>query len=370
VKFAPQRRQIVLGAIAVIAVAAAVWLLWPDGDKTARVDQEPSAPVIVGEARFESSAAMVQAVGTGKAVRAVALHPEVSGQVTQILFQAGAKVEKGAALLRLDDEEQKLAVDLARLRLKEARQLLVRYEQASPSGAVSASEVDAARIAVDAAAVQLSQSEVALSRRTIRAPFDGVMGIAQVEQGDRVTEATMIATLDDRSALHVDFDVPEAFAYGISTGQEINATTWALPGKAFSGEVESVASRIDPSSRLLRVRGRFANPEDQLRTGMSFVVQAAIGGETLISVPSISVQWARRGAYVWRVNKEGRVERVDVAVRKRSKDWVLVEAPLEAGDSIVTEGVLRLSEGMRVEIRQAETRPASSPISSEKKDDG
>lgn len=307
-------------------------------------------PVIVEPARLQSDAALVEAVGTGMASQGITVFPETAGEVREVLFTAGERMERDAPLLRLDEEDEQLAVELSRVRLKEARQQLDRYERAAPSGAVSASEVDTARTEVEAAKIELSRAELALRKRTVTAPFAGVVGIPQVDPGDRVTESTAIATLDDRSSLLVSFEVPESFAYGIEEGQKVEAITWARPGESFTGTVDSTAARIDPVTRTLTVRARIPNPEDKLRSGMSFVLRAPIGGERLPSVPSVAVQWERKGAYVWRINEQEQAEKVPISVRKRSENWVLIEGDIAEGDRIVVEGVQRMRSGVEVEV--------------------
>lgn len=357
------KKQLVILAGIGLLLAVVLWWDLPgfssvkpgdDGRGAATRAAEAPAPVIVMPVGLESNAAVVEAVGTGDAAKAVTLYPEASGQVTEILFKAGDLVAQGDPLMRLDSEDQELAVDLARVRLQDARQQLARYENTAPSGAVSTSEVDQARTALSAARIELAQAELALRKRTLKAPFDGVIGIPEVSVGDRVSTTTAIATLDDRSTLLVDFEVPEAFAQGVREGGPLAVTTWAMPGRHFEGVVDSMASRIDSQTRTLRVRGRVDNEDGLLRTGMSFSIRLPLQGERLPSVPSIAVQWDRRGAYVWRV-VDAKAERVDVNVVKREDQWILVEAPLTPEDQIVVEGVQRLHGGRAVDVTVRET---------------
>ena len=313
------------------------------------------APVLVDAVRFQSAAAVVEAVGTGDALRAVTLHPEAAGRVTAVLFEAGQAVAAGEPLLELDSDDERLALELSQVRVQEARQQLRRYESAAPSGAVASGEVDTARTSLSAARIEVAQAELALARRTLRAPFDGVLGIPEVEVGDRVDESTAVATLDDRSVVLVDFEVPESFAYGVEVGKPVDATTWALPGDHFQGTVDATASRIDPQTRTLRVRAGIPNEDGRLRTGMSFVIRLELAGERFPSVPSIAVLWDRTGAYVWRVDAEGSAERVNVDVLKREDQWILVDAPLAEGDRVVVEGVQRLRPGREVTIVERDT---------------
>ncbi|HSH40916.1 MAG TPA: efflux RND transporter periplasmic adaptor subunit [Arenicellales bacterium] len=353
-----------LSILAGLALLVAVVLWWdlpgfskmkPGAERPASGPAEQAAaPVIAMPVGLASSAAVVEAVGTGDAVKSVTLFPEAAGQVTGILFRAGDRVEQGDPLLRLDSEDEELAVDLAKVRLQDARQQLDRYENTAPSGAVSTSEVDQARTAVSAARIELAQAELALRKRTLRAPFDGVVSIPDVSVGDQVNTSTAISTLDDRSVLLVDFEVPESLASGVQEGAPLQASTWARPGERFEGVVDSVASRIDDQTRTLRVRGRIENENDQLRTGMSFNIRLPLQGQRLPSVPSIAVQWDRQGAYVWRV-VDNNAERVEVDVIKREDLWILVDAPLDPGDLIVIEGVQRLQPGREVDVTVRDT---------------
>lgn len=352
----------ILAALA--AGVAAVWLadlagpFTSNGAAATTAQAEPAAappaPVRVESISLASSAALVEAVGTGNALRAVTVHPETAGRVRAVLFSAGQRVAAGDALLELDAEDQRLARDLAQVRVDEALQQWRRYDTAAPSGAVPDGEVETTRTTLAAARIQLAQATLALSRRTLRAPFDGVVGIPAVEVGARVDENTIITSIDDRSAVLVDFEVPEAFAAGVAPGQAIEARTWARPGEAYTGTVDALGSRIDPLSRTLRVRARIDNEDDSLRTGMSFVIRLRLSGERFPSVPSIAVLWDRGGAYVWRVDDAGRAERVEVDVLKREDRWVLVDAPLAVGDRIVVEGVQRLSAGREVRVLEVE----------------
>lgn len=330
-------------------------------DEAAMARGTAPAPVGVERVRFASDAAVIKAVGSGRASQSIELHPEAAGRVTEILFAAGDRVTEGQPLLRLDAEAEELAVELAQVRIENAEQQLARYERAAPSGAVSSSEVDRARTDLEAARIELAQAELALRYRTLRAPFAGVVGIPEVDRGDRITESTVIAPLDDRTPLFVDFEVPEAFSYGVREGGELTLTTWARPGDAFTGEVTAMGSRIDPLRRTLQVRATVANEADLLRPGMGFSIRMPLAGERFPSVPSIAVQWDRDGAYVWRVKADNTVEKVMVSVLKRTEGWVLLDGPLEAEARVVVEGLQRMRPGRAVEIIDSEQVAALEP---------
>jgi RND family efflux transporter MFP subunit len=349
-------RQLMI-LVVLALVGAGGWYAWRGSDAGEAASPAPaadrgggaSAPVVVERVRFQSDAAIIEAIGTGRAAQAVELTPEAAGRVVEILFTPGERVAAGAPLLRLDAERERLAVELAEVELADARRQLDRFERIAPGGAVSESQVDTARVAVASAEIALEQAEVALAERTVRAPFTGVVGIAEVDVGDRVDEDTELASFDDVSAILVDFEVPEAFLAGVARGAELELLSWARRGERFTARVEAIASRIDPVARTVRVRARADNPERRLQPGMSFAVRLPLAGERFPSVPSIAVRWERDGAFVWRV-AESTAERVAVEVLKRSDAQVLVDGDLAAGDRVVVEGMQRLRPGREVEV--------------------
>lgn len=368
------KQLVLLGVIG--ALAAGAWFAdfgsflgsGPAANETAKHKRvRRPVPVIVKPVIFDSDAAVVEAVGTGVAHRAVTLYPESAGRVTEVLFKAGQKVERGTPLLKLDDEVEQLAVKLAMVELNEARRKISRYEKLGKRGNIARSEIDTARSAVLTAELKLSQAALALKRRTLPAPFTGVVGIAKVEPGDRVTTTTAITSLDDRSALRVDFDVPENFVYGVRRGGALTAITWALPGERFKGTIATIGSRIDKDTRTLRVRAQIPNKGDRLRPGMAFSIRLPLTGTRFPSVPSAAIQWSRKGAYVW-IIRDNKAARVPVSVVKRSDAWVLVDARLTTKHRVVVEGVQRLRAGRAVTVRddtaEAQTnkkKPGGSP---------
>lgn len=319
------------------------------GADAALSPEEAGVPVTVAAVEASRDDRVVESIGTGLAPKSVTVYPSVSGEVTDVTFEAGDAVEAGQVLVRLDDRREQLALDLALVAVKDARQRLARFERASETGAVSASEVDDARTALDRARLERDQAEVELTDRTVRAPFDGHVGIPRIEAGDRVGPDTVLTTLDDRSAILVDFDVPEAYLNRMAPGREVRAEPWGLPGETITGTVTALASRIDERNRSLRLRARLPNEDDRLRPGMSFAVFVDLPGPRIASVPEVSVQWGRDGAYLWRI-ADGTAEKLFVTITRRVAGRVLVEGPIAPGDEIVVEGVQRMREGAAVSI--------------------
>ncbi|WP_254424280.1 efflux RND transporter periplasmic adaptor subunit [Thalassospira marina] len=307
----------------------------------------PALPVIAERAVSTPNNTVVEAVGTGRSAIGVQLFPPVAGEVKDVLFHAGDEVKTGQVLLILDSAREKLARDLAAVQVRDAKQLLDRYEKARPRGAVSDSEVDEARTALAEARIRLDQAAVDLDDRTILAPFNGMVGIPAVEPGDRIEKTTVITTLDNIDSVLVDFEVSETRFRDVKLGQSVRVETWSLPGEKFDGVVDAIGSRVDPQSRTFSVRARIPNPQGRLRSGMSFAVYIDIAGKSYPAVPEISVLWGDSGTYVWRIEGEKAV-RVPVRVVKRTAGRILLDGPVNDGDLIVVEGVQRLRPGRDV----------------------
>ena len=163
----------------------------------------PPVPVVLAPSIAVADTARLDVLGSGLAARSVTLYPAVAGEVVQVGFRSGQRVRSGQVLLRLQDRSQRLAADLAAARLDAARRLMARYESTRGTGAVPGSVIDEAQSGVELAGIALRQAREALADRVVLAPFAGVVGIAAVEAGDRVTTDTAITTLDDRRTLQV-----------------------------------------------------------------------------------------------------------------------------------------------------------------------
>ncbi|AHF84806.1 secretion protein HylD [Rhizobium leguminosarum bv. trifolii WSM1689] len=289
----------------------------------------------------------LNAIGTGDAIRSVAVTPQASGTIREILIKSGDRVKAGQVLAKLDSEEQVIARGQADVAVKAAVEKSNLYHNIKSS--VSRMDVFDSEIAEQGARLQLQAAELNLARRNITAPIDGIVGIVPVNIGDNVTTSIPIVTLDDRSEILVDYWVPERFANTVSVGQPVEAMSVARPGQVFSGVVEAVDNRIDAASRTLRLRARIDNSSDELRAGMSFSVSMKFPGDKYPAVDPVSVQWDSQGSFVWQVNDD-KSHKVRVSIVQRNPDFVLVKADLKDGDVIVTQGLQRVREGGAVRV--------------------
>jgi RND family efflux transporter MFP subunit len=288
----------------------------------------------------------LSAIGDGEAIQSVIVMPQATGTVNEILVKSGDLVKKGQVLAQLDDDEQIILRDQAQVVLRSAREKSDTYRNLK---SFSRLDVLDAQIASETAQLTVTNAELALKRRSVVAPIDGIVGIVAVNIGDNVTTASNIVTIDNRTELLVDFWAPERFAIQVKPGMPVEAASVSRPGRTFQGSVEAVDNRVDPASRTIRIRARIPNVDDELRAGMSFGVTMRFPGETFPSVDPLAVQWDAQGSFVWHIVDHKSVKE-RVRVIQRNPDSILVSANLKEGDVVATEGLQRVRENGAVRI--------------------
>jgi RND family efflux transporter MFP subunit len=350
---------------ALLGVAGALWVArdhvvavfaksndaQPGKGKRAARGGDKGVPVIVARVRNERDNQTILAIGTTRAKRFVTLHAEAEGQIVAFFVQSGQRIRKDQPVLRLDDRKAKLLVRMAETKLLATQRLLDRSESLRQRKVNSKARVDDARTIADRAELELQLAKEALGDLTLRAPFDGILGIPKVEAGDRVTVATPIITLDDRSQLVVEFEIPERFLSRLSLGQKLTGETPGFAGQTVQGHIAKIDSRIDPASRTILVWAALPNTDDKLRPGMSFTMRLALSGRTYPAIPELALQWRKGASFVWRV-KNGKVEKLPVRTVKRLNSVILVDGKLSKDDVVVVEGIQRLRPGRAVRFVQ------------------
>ena len=286
--------------------------------------------VVTAPVQTDAGGETVMALGTAKAVRSVTLYPQVTGMVTEMLFQPGQPVEAGKPLVQLENDDQAVALDRARVTREQARLTLERSQALAKTKTISGVALSDAETAAQLADIEIRSAEIALRHRSVTAPFAGVTGLTDITIGDLVTPSTAITTLDDLATLRVNFEVPERWAGQIVMGQPIVGTVKGLPGKQFSGSITGIDNRVDETTRTLRLEAEIANHGGALKTGMAVTVTLRFDSDRQLAVPSLAVQWDRRGSFVWK-DADGAARRTEVAIIRRQSGIVIVKGALQAG---------------------------------------
>ena len=291
----------------------------------------------------------VQAVGSARAQTSADLYPESAGQVRAVRFSSGDYVQAGAPLVELDARRERLAVELAQVQVDEADQLLARYRRIEDTGAISGSQIEAGETAVASARVELEQAQTALADRTVRAPFSGHIGLTEVDVGDRIGTDTLIAQLDRRQTLFVDFPAPESAFSRLSPGKVVTVVPFADPDRVIEARVIAVGTAIASDQRSYTVRTQVENSADLLRPGMSFRINFTGRSAALPAVPEESIVWGGQGSYLW-VIEDGMAKRRPITISSRRDGLALVNANPGPRDTVITEGVQKVRERVPVPL--------------------
>ncbi len=288
----------------------------------------------------------LEAIGSARSSKAASLVSETAGLVIGVEIVAGKQVKAGDVLLRLDDEAQRIALARARAQFPVAKTNSERFAALAAEDAASRLEADTAYNAYRAAEADLRAAEFALSQRTIRAPFDGVIGLTTIQRGDYLRVGDLVTTIDDPRSLVIEFTAPQEAAAAISIGQPVEARLAGGPGKTLTGAVSAIDSRIDPVSRTLRIEATFAGGQDIL-PGATYAVKTTNAGAAALSLPGLAVQWDRTGAYVWKLAPDGAAARASVTILQRNDDMAIIAGDVAVGDRVIVEGADRVRPGMK-----------------------
>lgn len=310
---------------------------------------EEAIPVVAETVRFLPEQTEVEAIGTARAVTSAEIYPESAGRVTRVMFSPGDYVRAGQPLLELDARQERLAVDAARVQVREAEQLLARYRRIEDTGAISESQIEAGETALASARVALRQAQTQLADRTIRAPFSGHIGLTEIDPGDRVNDATPIAQIDRRSRLYIDFPAPEEAFSALRDGQEVQVAAFSEPESPMSAQILSTDSRVSTDSRNFIARAVIPNTGDRFRPGMSFRVTFTRNDTSRASVAEEAIVWGGEGAHLF-VVREGKAVRVPVTITSRRDGLALVDGALTARDRVVVEGVQKIRDGQAIRL--------------------
>lgn len=303
--------------------------------------------VVTEPISFMNETRKVEAVGSAEAVQSVVLYPAVSDEVVEVNFVPGQPVEAGKVLVRLDDRRQQVAVKRAELTLTDAQRTVERLATSYAKGAVAINELDLAKTQRDLAQVALDEANVDLQDRHIKAPFSGIVGITDIEVGDRINEQTVITSLDNRSKLYVNFKAPEAALPVLLNAPDVTLEPWTDRTTTLRAEIAQIDSRINEADRTLRARAVLDNSTDQFRPGMSFRVNLSIKGDRYAAIPEASLLWGATGAYIW-LSENGKAKKVDVSVHQRLRGTILVSGNISEGDTLIAEGVQQLRTGQAI----------------------
>lgn len=320
-------------------------------------------PVAVEAVKLEPVALSddIRAVGSIRSNESIVLRPEVAGRIASINFKEGQLVRRGQTLIALDASVNRAEVDQMRAQLDLAKSNLKRTEELARERFVSASAQDESASKLRVAEAALALAEAKLSKMTLVAPFDGVVGIRNVSVGDYVKDGADLINLEDIRSVKIDFRVPERFQPRVSVGQRVDVATDALPGRRFVATIDAIDPLLDANGRSVSIRARAANESKALRPGMFARVRVIFAEKSAaLLVPEEAIVPSGSDFYVYRV-VDGTARRTKVVVGGRRDAKVELLDGAKDGDTIVVAGQLKLvRDGMPVRVVEVPATKAAS----------
>jgi membrane fusion protein, multidrug efflux system len=304
----------------------------------------------------------VSAVGTLRANESVIVRPEISGRISRLHFQEGQTVKRGQVLVSLDASVLAAEIAQAKAELALSRNNFRRTEELAAKEFVSERAKDEAAANLQVQEAKIALAEARLAKSTIRAPFDGRIGLRQVAVGDYVREGADMFSIEDTANIKVDFRLPERYLSSVKGGQRIVVGTDALPGKEFAAQVDLVDPLVDSNTRSFLVRGKIANTQGALRPGMFARVRLTLDNrEGVLMVPEEAVTLTptqgSNASFVFKV-ANGRAIRTRVETGARRNAQVEIKSGLAAGDLVVTAGQIKIrGNEAPVRVLQATATP-------------
>lgn len=294
-----------------------------------------------------------QAVGTLRSRQSVSLRPEVAGRIVQIGFAEGQRVRKGQLLVQLDDVLQKAELSQAQAQLSIARANLKRNEELVAQAFVAQRVLDESRAALQVAEAQVALAQARLSRMRVVAPFDGTVGLRNINLGEYVKDGADLVNLEDTSQLTVDFRLPERYQPRLAVGQAVKVELDALPGKTFNARVQAVDPLLDANGRSIAVRAVLPPaPGGELRPGMFARATTVFATQdAALVVPEEAIVPQAGKQFVMTLVKDGEGDgarlvsrRVEVQLGVRRGAQVQIAKGLAEGDTVVVAGQQRLQK--------------------------
>jgi membrane fusion protein (multidrug efflux system) len=333
----------------------------PGGPRGAGPGGGGGAPVQVSVATVQphTFGNEIEVLGVAKGRQSVTLTAATSQLVQRVRFSDGQSVARGAVLIELKNTEQDAGLAQAQAKLAQAKQEYDRWLTLNQKGFAAQTSVDQYRAAYLSAEADVAAAKARQADRTIRAPFSGVVGLSDVAPGALVNPGSPIVTLDDVSAMRVDFPVPERFLAQLHEGQVITARVDAYPGEPFRGRIAKLDTRVDERTRAITARAEFPNPDRKLKPGMLIRISISHGVRQGLAVLETAVSMQGDSAFIYVLHPQGPrtvVEQRPVITGLRQDNFVELTDGAAPGERIVADGLNKIQPGQPVRVAGADPR--------------
>jgi membrane fusion protein (multidrug efflux system) len=330
----------------------------------------PPTAVTTLVAKRETWPSTLNVIGTAEAIHGVTVSADLPGTVDKINFESGQQVKEGDILVELDTRQERAQLAAAQADYELAKITYDRQQALVKEGVVARTEYDNASAQQKSTEARVGEIRASIDRKTIRAPFSGILGLRQVNLGQYLAAGQAIVSLQAMNPIYVNFGVPQQSTPQLKVGRALKITSDDLPGVEFSGRVTAIDSVVDQTTRNIQVQATLTNPGNRLRPGMFVQVQVSLGeSRNVISLPASAINYAPYGDSVYVIAdmqdpKSGQsykgVRQQFVRVEGARGDQVAVVSGINPGDEIVTSGVFKLRNGASVLVNNQVT-PSNNP---------
>lgn len=328
----------------------------------------PPESVSSAVARMEKWQDTLEAIGSVAAVQGVTVTPEIAGTVSEIAFQSGAVVARGDLLVRLDTSSEEAQLRAIEAQVELARLNALRLRQLRSDNTVSQSDLDQAEATLKQNQGDADAIRAAIAKKTLRAPFDGRLGIRLVNLGEYLDTGKPVVSLQSLSPIYVDFSLPQQELARLKTGMRVRLTTDTYPDRKFEGTLTAINPDLDASTRSVGLQATLDNTDQLLRPGMFARVEVLLPtDQAVLVVPATSVLSAPFGDSVYVIEPETAtnsassrlvVRQQFVRTGRARGDYVSVESGVKAGQRVVNSGLFKLHNGMAV-VEHNDLAPAA-----------
>ncbi|HWX91599.1 MAG TPA: efflux RND transporter periplasmic adaptor subunit [Terriglobales bacterium] len=335
--------------------------------------QPPPEAVTTVVVQREQWPSTMSVIGTMEAVHGVTISADLPGTVARIDFDSGKTVQAGDVLVELDTRQERAQLASLEAQRDLAKINFDRMQKLVNAGVISRMDFDQATAQQRSTEANVAETRATIERKTIRAPFTGILGIRKVNLGQYLSAGSGIVSLQSLNPIYVNVGVPQQAAGQVPVGSKLRITTENVAGRVFTGSVTAIDSVIDEGTRNVQVQATLSNPGGELRPGMFVQVEVALGASRpVISLPASAISYAPYGDSVYVVtdlkdakgNSYRGVRQQFVKVERSRGDQVGIGSGLNPGDEVVSSGVFKLRNGAAVQVNnkvQPENNPAPKP---------
>lgn len=292
------------------------------------------------------------ALGTARANESIEVTSRIASVVTRIGFEEGQQVAAGDLLVELENSDLRAQLAVAEAAQQKVHSQFERRKQLAATRVISAAELEEMAADVAMADADVRGAEARLRNAFVRAPFSGTVGLRRISLGDLVGPDTVITTLDDMATLKLEFTVPETYLAAVHDGMAIEAASSVFPGERFAGQISSIDTRVDPTTRTAAVIARLPNPERRLKPGMFLTVELQRERDDVLLIPEEALNPRQGRQYVY-VVQDGRAVEREVSLGIRAPGLAEVSQGLDSGEVVITEGTQKVRDGTPVQLLSA-----------------